>query len=65
MGIYLDPVNEYDVWTFTEYVRSTNTWGTYVGRILMAAFPGAHAYAESFNVDFGNAQLVLHHQLKR
>ncbi|MEB2296104.1 MAG: T9SS type A sorting domain-containing protein [Ignavibacteria bacterium] len=57
MGIYLDPVNEYDVWTFTEYVRSTNTWGTYVGRILMAAFPGAHAYAESFNVDFGNAQV--------
>lgn len=57
MGIYLDPVNEYEVWTFTEYVRATNTWGTYVGRILMAAYPGAHAYAESFTIDFGNAQI--------
>ena len=57
MGIQLDPVNEYDVWTFTEYVRATNTWGTYVGRIRMAAYPGAHAYAKSFTIDFGNIEV--------
>jgi hypothetical protein len=57
MGIQLDPVNEYDIWTFTEYVRATNSWGTYVGRIRMAAYPGAHAYAKSFTVDFGNLEV--------
>ena len=57
MGIDLDMSNEYEVYTFTEYVRAPNTWGTYVGRILMAAYPGAHAYAKSFTVDFGNQQV--------
>jgi hypothetical protein len=57
MGIQMDPVNEYEIWTFTEYVRATNTWGTYVGRIRMAAYPGAHAYAKSFTVDFGNLEV--------
>ncbi len=57
LGIQLDPVNEYDVWTLTEYARAPNTWGTYVGRIRMAAYPGAYAYAESFTVDFGDLEV--------
>ncbi|MBV6419404.1 MAG: hypothetical protein DAHOPDDO_00621 [Ignavibacteriaceae bacterium] len=57
MGIQLDPVNEYEVWTFTEYVRSTNTWGTYVGRILMATYPGAHAYLDPDIIDFGEVEI--------
>jgi hypothetical protein len=59
MGIDLDMSNEYEVYTFTEYVRATNTWGTYVGRLRMAAYPGAHAYAKSFDVDFGNVEVGL------
>jgi len=57
LGIQLDPVNEYDIWTFTEYVRETNIWGTYIGRIRMASYPGAYAYAESFTVDFADQEV--------
>ncbi|MBK9099651.1 MAG: hypothetical protein IPM14_16385 [bacterium] len=57
MGIYLDPVNELNVWTFTEYARTGNTWGTYVGQIRMESYPGAHAFANSFTVDFGNLEV--------
>jgi hypothetical protein len=52
MGIYLDMNNEREIWTFTEYVRATNSWGTYVGRILIAPFPGAHAYPMPSAIDF-------------
>jgi len=53
-GIYLDPSNNYDFWTITEYARFNNAWGTYVGRIRMKAYPGAYAYAESFTINFGD-----------
>ena len=52
MGIYIDPSNEREVWTFTEYARATNSWGTYVARILMVPFPGAHAFPIPAAVDF-------------
>ncbi|HEY6437721.1 MAG TPA: FlgD immunoglobulin-like domain containing protein, partial [Ignavibacteriaceae bacterium] len=56
MGIDLDMSNEYDVWTFTEYAKATNTWGTYVGRIRMAAYPGAHAYPIPNSIDFNEIE---------
>ncbi len=57
LGIYLDPANEQDIWIFPEYAAATNVWGTYIGQIRMVPFQGAHAYAESFVVDFGDLEL--------
>ena len=57
LGIYLDPVNEQDVWVFPEYAAATNVWGTYIGQIRMTPYPGAHAYSKSFTVDFGNLEV--------
>jgi len=57
MGIYLDPDNFYDVWMLTEYASATNTWGTYIGAIRMAPYPGAHAVANPETVNFGDVEV--------
>ncbi|MFI5405567.1 MAG: T9SS type A sorting domain-containing protein [Nitrososphaerales archaeon] len=57
MGIDLDMTNEYDVWTFTEFAKATNTWSTMVGRIRMAAYPGAHAYPIPGSIDFSEIEI--------
>lgn len=53
MGIYLDPVDETNVWMFTEYVAASNVWGTWVGNIRMVPFPGAHVFTYNDSLDFG------------
>jgi len=35
MGIFLDPVTESNIWMLTEYVASTNIWGTWVGELIV------------------------------
>jgi len=32
-GAWLDPTNDRKIWMLTEYVASTNTWGTWVGEL--------------------------------
>jgi len=56
-GIYLDPANDYDVWMISEYAAATNIWGTYVGLIRMATYPGAHAFLSPRTIDFGDVEL--------
>ncbi len=56
-GIQLDPANNLDVWMIGEYAASIDVWGTYVGQIRMVPYQGAHAFAQSFNIDFGNLEL--------
>ncbi len=55
--IQLDPSNNFDVWMIGEYAASSNVWGTYVGQLRMVPYLGAHAFAQSFNVDFGNLEV--------
>jgi hypothetical protein len=57
LGIQLDPTNDYDFWTLTEYAKATNTWGTYVGRIRMASYPGAYAYLIPNLLDFSEIEV--------
>jgi hypothetical protein len=57
MGIYLDPENEFDVWAFTEYVASPNTWGTYVGRIRMEPFTGKYTAILPDQLNFGDIEV--------
>jgi hypothetical protein len=56
-GIYLDPANDYDAWTISEYAAATNTWGTYIGNIRMAPYPGAHAFLQPKSLDFGDVEI--------
>ncbi|MEJ2104708.1 MAG: T9SS type A sorting domain-containing protein, partial [Ignavibacteriaceae bacterium] len=56
-GIYIDPVNEYDVWTISEYAAATNIWGTYVGHVRMVPFPGAHTFIQPRSIDFGDVEI--------
>ena len=56
-GIYIDPVDEYDVWTISEYASATNTWGTYVGHVRMVPYPGAHAFLQPKSIDFGDVEI--------
>jgi len=53
----VDPVNEYDVWMISEYAAATNIWGTHVGHLRMAPFPGAHAFLQPRTIDFGDTEL--------
>jgi hypothetical protein len=52
MGVDLDMTTEKEIWTLTEYVRATNTWGTYIGRILIAPYSGAYAFPMPGTIDF-------------
>lgn len=52
----VDPVNQYDIWLFCEFAKNGN-WSTWLTEIRMKLYPGAHAYAKSFIVDFGNLEL--------
>ncbi len=56
-GIHLDPANEYDIWMISEYAAATNIWGTYVGQIRMAPYPGAHAFLQPKSINFGDNEL--------
>ncbi len=56
-GIYLDPDNFYDVWTFSEYAAATNVWGTYVGQIRMVPFPGPTVFTNPDFIDFGDLEV--------
>ena len=57
MGIYLDPANELDIWTFTEYAAATNTWGTYVSQIRMEPFSGFFTHIAPNTLDFGDVEV--------
>ena len=56
-GIYLDPANEFDVWMISEYAAATNIWSTYVGHIRMEPYPGAHAFLQPFEINFGDIEI--------
>jgi len=56
-GIYLDPANEYDIWTLSEYAADTDTWGTYVGQIRMVPFPGPTVFTDPDFIDFGDVEV--------
>lgn len=51
-GMWLDPVNEENLWLFTEYAAGTNTWGTYNAEIRLIPFEGLQAYNLVPRLDF-------------
>jgi hypothetical protein len=57
LGIYLDPVTEYNVWIFPEFASATNQWGTWVGEIRMVPFPGTYGFVNKSEIDFGSIEI--------
>jgi hypothetical protein len=57
LGICVDPADENNIWLFPEYAAATNTWGTMVGEIRMAPFPGGYTYISSDSVTFGDVEI--------
>ncbi len=56
-GIYSDPSDESNLWMHTEFVESTNRWGTWISKIRMSAFPGILLYTPTPTIDFGNIEV--------
>ncbi len=56
-GIYLDPTDENNIWMHTEYVETTNRWGTWVGKVRMVPFTGVLLSTPTPSIDFGNVEL--------
>ena len=56
-GLWLDPSDNYSMWTFTEYVAALNTWGTWVGKIRLTPFSGIYAGISPSILQFGNIEL--------
>ncbi len=57
LGIYSDPVDEYNFWLFPEHAAATNTWGTTVAHIRVRPFFGVYAFTDSVDVNFGNVEV--------
>ena len=57
-GIALDPSNEAEFWAFNEFVRTTDRWGTYIGRFSFADTPSA-PLSVSASVDVALAEATV------
>lgn len=56
-GIWLDPVNQLNMWVFTEYVARTNTWGTWFAEIRLEPYAGASIYPFNSKLNFTPVEL--------
>jgi hypothetical protein len=56
MAIYLDPANNHDIFTHTEYATAGNSWATMIGHIIAAPYPGVHAFIIPDTYDFGDVE---------
>lgn len=57
LGIYSDPVDQFNFWLFPEHAAATNTWGTTVAQIRVRPFFGAYPFMDSTNIHFGNVEV--------
>ncbi len=57
LGAALDPSNPYNIWFFTEYVSSTNTWNTHVSATRVIPFSDAYVVPKEKTLNFGNLEI--------
>ncbi|MCH7974409.1 MAG: T9SS type A sorting domain-containing protein, partial [Bacteroidetes bacterium] len=53
----LDPVNQTNIWLYSEYAAGTITWGTWLTEIRMKPFSGIYAFTSSPSMEFGNIEV--------
>jgi hypothetical protein len=56
MGSYVDPADKNNIWFFTEYAASANTFATWVHGVRFVPFPGVRIFSSTASVDFGNIE---------
>jgi hypothetical protein len=56
MAIYLDPADNHGIFMHTEYANTGNSWATYIGHIIAAPYPGAHAYLQPGSINFKDVE---------
>ena len=54
---YLDPVNQYNIWLYSEYAAATNTWGTWLTEIRMKTFAGIYTFVSPSTLDCGDVEV--------
>jgi hypothetical protein len=53
MGAWTDPRDPHNIWIYTEYAESpANTWGVYVGRVLVTPFSVPRVYTSTDTLEF-------------
>ena len=55
-GCWLDPVNQENFWTLTEYVEARNTWGTWISQVRLVPYKGAKINPSLLEMKFGNVE---------
>ncbi len=53
----LDPVNEYNIWLYSEFAAAPNTWGTWLTEIRMKPFTGVYPSVSPTTADFGDVEV--------
>jgi hypothetical protein len=57
LGAALDPVNQYNIWLYSEYAAATNQWGTWLTEIRMVPFQGVYGFVNISEYDFGRHEI--------
>jgi len=55
----LDPVNQYNIWLYSEYAADVNQWGTWLTEIRMKPFLSAYANTLTPNLIYGNIEVGI------
>jgi hypothetical protein len=56
MGSYVDPADKNNIWFFTEYAASANTFATWVHGVRFVPFPGVKIFSSTASIDYGNIE---------
>ncbi len=57
MGSAVDPADASNLWFFTEYAPSTNSFATWVQGVRFAPYAGIRIYSSNRSVDLGNIEV--------
>jgi len=64
MGAYFDHSAGKSFWIFTEYVHSTNNWGTKVAEIMLLPLPSQTLIMQASSFDYGTIEVGKESELK-
>jgi hypothetical protein len=53
----VDPVDQYNIWLYSEYAAATNTWGTWLTEIRMKPYDGASFYTKENPIQFESIEI--------
>lgn len=57
LSAFLDPINQYNIYLFSQYVAATNQFATWLTEIRMKPYEGAHVHTNTPVLDFGRIEV--------